>query len=141
MFARKRHQIQSSNKSCLPKNKNCHPNYKTFLQHLRQDDRTNTTRPSSYHSTTLGSSSSLPGIITNVSTPLITSSRDGQSDALLLSRQSNRSVPQLVQHVRCKVLQHRVRLQEFFRDDDPLHRGVVTRSQFYRGLSSTKLRG
>ena len=47
---------------------------------------------------------------------------------------SPRPAPVVVQHVRQIVLARRVRLREFFQDDDTLRRGVVTRSQFFRGL-------
>ncbi|KAH8048727.1 hypothetical protein JL722_12348 [Aureococcus anophagefferens] len=69
----------------------------------------------------------------SASLPSLTTSTTGEMDVPPL-----RPAPVLLQHVRQKVLQNRVRLcvrlKEFFRDDDPLHRGVVTRSQFYRGL-------
>ena len=65
----------------------------------------------------------------SASLPSLATSTTGEMDVPPL-----RPAPVLLQHVRQKVLQNRVRLKEFFRDDDPLHRGVVTRSQFYRGL-------
>lgn len=105
-------------------------NYRSFLVDVGDDGVIDKRAPRAENADSFGSSPTRRPAARSTSLPLI-GGMTLETDSL---GEPVRPAAVLLQHVRQKVYQNRVRLKEFFSDDDPLHRGVVTRSQFYRGL-------